>query len=232
MSTLTPVSHHSDIQSALACYASVEADPADRATASLQVLLQDIYREPDKAIAWEASSLTGDGFPVEFAFTTADNSLRYTCEISTPLTAPKERLTLALQRLKKLCAAMPPAALLAQLKQIQASSDSPMSLQYGTWVSGRHSLTGDSYKLYIEVPDGAEKTVPGQLKSLHIPYPKLANRAVQLRMLGYNLTSQQLEPYFKVEQLEAYHLPRLMAPCGLSDRAASLHRYLEQQYGY
>lgn len=232
MPTLTASIHQADIQSALACCKTAQPEPTAHAAQALRVLLQNIYDEPDATIAWKTSSLTGDGFPVEFAFTTADNSLRYTCEVSTPLTTPKERLAIALRRLKTLGSAAPPAPLLAKLQQIQESGTSLLSLQYGTWVSGRHSLAGDSYKLYVEVPDGALKTAAQPLNRLRIPQPELANRTVQLRMLGYNLATRQLEPYFKVQRLEAYHLPRLMAPCGLSDHAHTLHRYLEQQYGY
>lgn len=187
-------------------YTKIAPAPATRTIAALQVLLQDLYQEPDEAIAWQTSALTGDGFPLEFAVTSGDTELRYTTEITTPLEAPTQRLALAQQRLQQLTQADIPDAFLGPLHQMQQGAQ----LRYGTWVGGRHGLTGDSYKLYVEVPASPLATFRRQLLDLQIPYPMLPDRPLLLRMLGYNLTSRRLEAYFRVPQLESYHLPQLI----------------------
>ena len=228
MNAIATASHQPEIQAVLDLYAKTDPVPVARATAALHVLLHDLYREPDAAIAWQTSTLTGDGFPLEFAVTSSDADLRYTTEISTPLVAPVQRLALAQQRLRQLTPAEIPAAVLARLQQVQQGGE----LRYGTWVGGRHGLRGDSYKLYVEVPAADLATFHTPLAECQIPYPTLADRPVRLRMLGYNLTSRRLEAYFRVPQVESYHVPRLMQLCGAGDRASELWDFIEASYGY
>lgn len=132
MNALATVPHQSAIQTVLDIYTKVAPTPATRATAALQVLLQDLYQKSDQAIAWQTSTLTGDGFPLEFAVTSGDTDLRYTTEIATPLVAPVQRLALAQQRLQQLTQADIPDALLVPFQQMQQGG----ALRHGTWVGG------------------------------------------------------------------------------------------------
>lgn len=227
MTVTTTFLHQPDIQKTLDIYAEVTPHPTARASDALRVLLQDHYRE-EEDISWQASTLTGDGFPLEFVFIPIDTDLRYTTEISSPLTLPAQRLERALQRLQQLGSADIPAELLAQLQQIQDGG----VLSYGTWVGGRHGVKGDSFKLYVEVPLGKVEDYQSLLKILGFSYPKLADRAVYVRMIGYNLSSKFLEIYFRLPYIEDYHLKRLLAPCGLTERASELWHFLEEIYGY
>lgn len=219
--------HQPDIQSSLNIFAQTMPVAAQRASAALQVLLQEMYREPDKAIAWQGSSLTGDGFPLEFAFTPADTDLRYTTEVGTPLIPPQQRLSLSFQQLARLGHSVP-AQMQDTFRQMQQNTD----LQYGAWVGGRHSNTSDSYKLYVEVPEENSSCLEPALHTLRIPRPKLSDRPVPLRMIGYHLTTHKLESYFRVTDVTPYHLKNLMAHCGLGERTQELLELLEESYGY
>jgi hypothetical protein len=228
MMTTTTFTHHPDIQAALEVYAKAAPGPAEQAHRSLQLFLRDLYEESDKTIAWHTSTLTGDGFPLEFVFTPADNDIRYTVEMGSSLVAPVERLELACQRLQQLGQTAMPIPLVTRLRRIQQG----YPLHYGGWVGGRHGLEGDSYKLYLEVPAAPPEAIQSVLTAFKIPAPRLANRQALLRIVGYNLASRRLEAYFRVSQAEVYHLPRLMEPCGLRDFAQELQEFLAQHYGY
>lgn len=219
--------HHPAIQSALDAY--VEAAPASvqEAGAVLQILLREIYDSPEPA-AWHFSRLTGDGFPVEFAFTTTDVDIRYTAEIADLRIPADERLVLACQRLRLLGQPEIPASLLELLSQAQKDK----VLSYGAWVGGRHSPQGNTFKLYTELPEMALEHYQPLLESLQIPWPHLADRPLSPRMFGYNLTSGRVEVYYRVPKLEVYHLARLTAPCQLSERSCELQHFLEKAYGY
>jgi hypothetical protein len=186
-----------------------------------------MYRESDEAIAWQGSSLTGDGFPLEFAFTSADTNLRYTTEVGTPLTSPQYRLSMACKQLDRLGHSVP-SSLINTFHTLQYNAD----LHYGVWVGGRHSATHDNYKLYVEVPLQTTSFIEQTLGTLKIPQPQLSDRLVPLRMIGYNLASQQFEAYFRVTDATTYHLKTLMAHCGLGDRTQELLGLLEESYGY
>jgi hypothetical protein len=219
--------HQVEIQSCLDIFAKTMSASAQRASLALQVLLQEMYREPDDAIAWQGSTLTGDGFPLEFAFTPADTDLRYTTEVGTPLTLPQHRLSLACQMLAQLGQSVP-SYLIDAFHTLQQDAD----LQYGVWVGGRHGPTQDSYKLYAEVPLESTPFVEQALQRLQIPRPHLSDRLVPLRMIGYHLTAQRLESYFRVADATPHHLKSLMAYCGLGDRTQELLDLLEESYGY
>ncbi|MBD2056042.1 hypothetical protein H6F88_08430 [Oculatella sp. FACHB-28] len=219
--------HQSDVQSSLDIFAQPMPTAAQRASSALQVLLQEMYREPDEAITWQGSSLTGDGFPLEFAFTPADTDLRYTTEVGTPLIPPPQRLSLTFQQLAQLGHPVSPA-MQNTFRQMQQGAD----LQYGAWVGGRHSNTNDSYKLYVEVPQENSSSLEQALHTLQIPRPQLSDRPVPLRMLGYHVTAHRLESYFRVTNATPYHLKNLMIYCGLGERAQELLELLEESYGY
>jgi hypothetical protein len=227
MIATAPFVHQTNIQSCLAIAAQTMPAAAERANRALRVLLQTLYQEPDEAIAWQGSLLTGDGFPLEFAFTPADTDLRYTTEVGDPLTAPSQRLTLACQRLTQLGYPVP-TDLRATLHDIQQGAD----LDYGAWVGGRHSPTSDSYKLYVEVPKQIAPASETVLNALQIPRPHLSDRPVPPCMIGYHLTAHRLESYFRVADANTHHLNALMSYCGLGDRTQELVDLLEESYGY
>lgn len=69
------------INQAVTRVARLSPEPAARAEASLDLILEGISSWQE--VAWRFSGLTYDGFPVEFAFS-ADNTIRYVAEVSGP----------------------------------------------------------------------------------------------------------------------------------------------------
>src|SRR4029450_3653496 len=102
------------------------------------------------------------------------------------------------------------------------------ALDYGAWVGGRHNVQGNNFKLYAEVPIRALEHYQPLLQSLRAPWPRLADRPLSLRMIGYHLTSRRVEVYYRSPALEVYHMPRLMEPCRLNARSSELQDFLAE----
>ena len=60
--------------------------PAETARASLALdrMLEGVRRSRWGSVAWEASGLTWDGFPLEFSFASGDSRIRYVAEVAAP----------------------------------------------------------------------------------------------------------------------------------------------------
>ena len=72
---------HEDIDYALAAYAVHDRAAGQQAEHSLKSMLPGYTGLPPHLRRWQSSCLTGDGFPVEFAFSASDQSLRYTVDV-------------------------------------------------------------------------------------------------------------------------------------------------------
>src|SRR5262245_59487706 len=88
---------HPALTRALRVFAEHSSALARRAEASLGVLLNGVRSSCWPEVAWQFSQLTGDGFPVEFAFSSADDVLRYTVEVAGPELPNSRRLGCAEQ---------------------------------------------------------------------------------------------------------------------------------------
>ncbi|MDQ5870874.1 MAG: hypothetical protein M3547_01525, partial [Acidobacteriota bacterium] len=82
-------------------------DRATRATTALDRLLLDLHGSSWTDVAWSFSRLTQDRFPVEFAFSSVDPSIRYTTEVGGPELDERERLGRAICQLQRLGAGRP-----------------------------------------------------------------------------------------------------------------------------
>src|SRR5580765_6770783 len=71
---------------------------------------------------WIGSRLTGDGFPFELSFCTADDRLRFTAEPGPPSLAPQERLLIACELIERLDAYCLPSEVLRTFKALQRGS--------------------------------------------------------------------------------------------------------------
>jgi hypothetical protein len=200
---------------------------AGRATAALHLLLDERLASADLA-AWTSSHLTGDGFPVEFAFTTADDRLRYTVEPGSAADTPQERLEKALALVNRLSGATVPQGMVAAWRQAQRGAD----LRYGAWVAGRHGLTGDEYKLYVEMP-GVEGDVPLAADGPALyPRPQLGDRTASARMVAFSPQSGQHEIYYRVPSMLPGHVLRVLTAAGLEAHKEELLSTLGEAYGY
>lgn len=240
-STLNP-SHDSNIDStlvissrgrrtiaqAIARMAKWAPEPSARAKASLDLILEGVYRSSWQEVAWEFSGLTYDGFPVEFAFSAADNTIRYVAEVSGPETDSAERLDIAEMKLAYLKAVAMPKEVSELLHKFILSGP----LQFGTWIGGRHGPKGDRYKLYVEVPrsdfDEHEYLIRDMLGDVSL----LPGRNPRFQMIGYETTTSRLELYFSITGLELWEIERLLSLAGMRSQWPEFLSIIEEAYGY
>ena len=170
---------------------------------------------------WGGSPLTGDGFPFELAFCTADHRLRFTVEPGAPDLEPSNRLDAANAVLRRLGAEAMPADLLEACRAMQGQGP----LKYGAWISCRVGAEGCAFKRYVEVPAEAQ----GPLTQAPV---RLPDRVVLMRMIGYSAGAETVETYARISSLEPRHVAAVLAPAGLEARAAECLAFIEAAYGH
>jgi hypothetical protein len=196
-------------------------------SASLETILQWVNNSKWLDVAWEFSRLTGDGFPVEFTFSSSSPIPSYTAEVAGAEVPDADRLPLALDLIEDLSGLKPASDISKLLNQVQACGN----LSYGAWISGRHDIHGGRYKVYVEVPRSGMLAARHLCNDLLNEEPLLNSRATQFRMIGYEPSRQQMEFYFQVEQLEKWELERLLHRVNLGSRQSELLGLLEETYG-
>lgn len=217
------VSNHA-VKRALRLCAESSPVAAPRAAAVLAVLLQNIENSMWQEVKWNFSRLTGDGYPVEFAFSSASETISYAAEFAAPEIANAKRLQIAEKLLHRLGTNSLPPQIVEQLQQIQQSGD----LLYGAWLGGRHEAAGDSYKIYLEVPKNNLAAAANFARSfVGNSLPPDECRA-QLRMLGYDPSAQRTELYFRTENLEICEINSIMRRFDLSSRSSDLLEFVRQ----
>lgn len=233
---LTNQDHHPDIRAALDVLTEPASEAAGRVSTALRVLLRRAYACGGPR-TWGFSRLTGDGFPLEFAFTTTDAHLRYTADPGGFGLSATGNLDEAVGLLAELGQPPHDPRVLAFMA---ASQQSAAGLYYGVWVGGRHVVdhggnrhaAEDRFKLYAEVPESSlESHLPFISNYLNLP-SRLIGRPVQLRMVGHEPATGRIEFYFRIRHLEAGALPLLLKPTGLQRRAGELVDFIEQAYGH
>jgi hypothetical protein len=171
---------------------------------------------------WAGSPLTGDGFPFELSFCTADDRLRFTAEPGPSDLDPERRLTVAAELVERLSGDRIPPDVLNALGAIQRGAH----LKYGAWIGCRVATEGRAFKLYVEIPDGAQTAAVCQ------PQLRLPDRTISTRMLAYSPAADSFESYVRVDSLEPRHVPAVLAPVGLESRTAELVDFIAAAYGY
>jgi hypothetical protein len=199
---------------------------AQRVEASLDFLLGAVRQSCWPDIAWRFSMLTADGFPLEFAFSSADEEVRFTSEVAGPELPNDLRLDRAESALATLGAGRLPADISSLLRDVQRGA----KLRYGAWIGARYSATGERYKLYVEVPDNSELT-DKLVCRLFGAEPLIPGRTTALRMIGYDVASSSLEFYFGCKHLEPWELGLLLRRAGVGDGEAELLDLVEQATG-
>jgi hypothetical protein len=201
--------------------ASFPAAVATRAGTMVRAALADRITDPGPD-AWRGSRLTGDGFPVEVAFSTTDDRLRLTVEPGTRSTAPGDRLDRVDEALRRCTGKNLADPLRHRLATLQVSGP----LRYGAWLGCRVGTGAPAYKVYAEVPEGRP---PGRGWPVPLALP---DRTVAVRMVAVGATGEPVETYLRVPSLQPEHLPAVLAPVGLGDRSAWLLGYIEEVYGH
>jgi hypothetical protein len=210
-----PTSELSDtITAGVAGFPRAEADRA----------VEALRRLASPGVGCGRSGLTGDGFPLELAFTTADPALRWTFDLGPDGASPADRLDVALAGLARLG-----APLEAGVAEIATGLQAERDDGFGGWVAGRHNAAGDRFKLYIDLPDGP--AAEAALRALDLPRPRLAGPAPRTRMLGLGPGRDRAEVYFRVAATR-HDLPRLLDPAGRTDEARPLVEFLADTWGH
>lgn len=216
------------ISQAIANMGKCAPEPAARAGAALDLILDGVYRSSWQEVAWEFSGLTYDGFPVEFAFSTADNNIRYTAEVSGPETDSAERLEIAARKLELLGDAIVRKEINELFRKILLSG----SLKFGAWIGGRHDSGGDKYKLYVEVPKSDSSEHEHFIRDVLGDVNLLPSRNPRLQMIGYEPSTSRLELYFSINGIEFWEIKRLLSLAGMRDQCSSFISLIEEAYGH
>ena len=212
---------------ALSRAVEVLAAPAGAGEA-LALLLAGVHDSPWPEVAWRFSRLTGDGFPAELAFTSADPaSFRYTVEVAGPEIAEEDRLARAEALLECLGSPPLPEPLGARLRRMQKGG---APLRWGAWIGGRHSAGGSRLKLYLETPEDAP-AVRAFLEERLGPDPLLPRQGLIYKGVGVEPATGRLEVYLGIPRLEVWEVERLLGKTGLAGRGEDLFALLGRALG-
>jgi hypothetical protein len=198
----------------------------ESAVSALDVLLAGVVRSRWSEVAWQFSELTGDGFPVELTFSSRDRDIRYTCEIAGPEEAAAHRLESAALVLESLGSPLPGDDF-AFLQSVQRAGP----LTWGAWVGGRHGLSTERYKIYVQVPDPYSAAAGLRIAELAGTRDLLESRATPLRMIGYEPANRRTEFYFKTEGMDSWEVVLLLRRFGLLDCQDALFELLSAAWG-
>ena len=189
-----------------------------RAARSLEMILDRWHATRNGS---HDSELTGDGFPVEFVFSSLDTAVRYTSEVAGPGLAPGQRLRCACDLLGAL--GQPAAFPLPTLQEGCAG------LRWGAWIGGRHTSASDRYKLYAEAPESLTPAARSELDHALGGYRTLLeSHAYVLRMTGFDPASGNLEFYFYGRAMEPQELRKLLFFSGLASQEEDFFSLLEE----
>jgi hypothetical protein len=203
-------------------------EPAARAGAALDLILTGVRRSIWQEVAWEFSGLTYDGFPVEFAFSAADDTIRYVAEVSGPEVDSGERLDIAERRLASLGSVPMPEDVSKFLHMVQSSGQ----LQFGAWIGGRHGPGGDRYKVYAEVPRTGSEQYKCTVSDILGCGSLLPGRKPRFQMIGYEPAKSRLELYFSITGMELWEMERLISLAGMRSRWPEFLDLIKEAYGY
>lgn len=189
----------------LARLSECDRDAARHAEQAIGLSLAGTRQSIWPEIAWCTSSLTPGGYPLEFAWSSADPAIRWTAEVAGPEVSLDTRLAEALRILRVL--GQPVA--LPDVLDGQAGHGT----RFGAWLGGRHRGSEDRYKLYLELA-----TAPGWSLVRDL-LPEAVAGAIPgrttWRMAGYTADTGIVEIYGRVAHQEIWEIERLLTTCGL-----------------
>jgi hypothetical protein len=206
---------------ALDVVAETQPEPVERARAALDVILDGVRRSPWSDVAWCASALSPNGYPVQFVIDVG-NSLGYVAEVAGPEEPAADKLARALEVLDELGAPPLPDAWLAAVGEAQSSDE----LRSGTWLGGSHSAERDEYTLYFEVPRAGEaELIEALMPPALLPSVSALGR---LETVGIGTGTGRIELYCACESTESRLIETGMIRLGFGDRARDLISLVER----
>jgi hypothetical protein len=185
---------------------------ADAAVARcLAALDQSVWPE----VVTRFSGLNADGCPLELAFSSRDQAVRFTCEAGVPELDERQRLAHATRLAAELGCVVPEP----QQHRIAAMQvDGPLA--WGAAIAGRHDASGDRYKLYVE-PQPASLACHAPVLAAMLQRAAL-QRAPRLVMIGCDPDTGTTEHYLRSDGLAPGELAKIAAACGFADRWSEL----------
>jgi hypothetical protein len=212
--TLSPATlDEAALEHALDLLGETRPEPVRRARAALDVILDGVRRSPWTDVAWCASALSPNGYPVQFVLDVGGD-IAYVAEVVGPEAATEDKLERALEVLDELGAPALPVSWVAGFGAVRSA-----------WVGVTHRPHGDEYMLYVEVPRGGgprllERLVPASL------LPPLAALG-RLDTVGVSGTGR-IELYCACDRTDARLIESGMLRLGLGERAGDLIGLIER----
>lgn len=160
-------------------------DGVERALDSVRTCIESLERSVWPGVAWRFSNLCTDGSPLQFAFSTRDDKLRYAVEVAGPELPDYARVRAACALVARLGGDVP-----AERLRGWTALQEEHPLRWGAWAGVTHDGSAPRLKVYVEVPralraDGAAPIGPAILRSS------------RLMMLGYDCTRRLEEYYYR-----------------------------------
>jgi hypothetical protein len=125
---------------------------ASRAEGILSQVSKQLAASTWTDVAFEFSTLTNTGYPVEFAWTSRNADLRFTMEVASAETEEHQRLDIARSLLSNWRAGNIPAV------EVLARMQKAAPLKFGAWIGVRCAEDRNAFKLYGETPECSERT--------------------------------------------------------------------------
>jgi hypothetical protein len=193
----------------------------------LTFLMQSLLKDRANLASWHLSQLTKDGYPLEFAFTSVNDGIRYTTEIEPPHSNIEGRLTRIRQLLEASAVSGFDTDFFARLEQWQKTG----RLKFGAWLGVRQNEAGAGYKIYADIPAEARQAA-GSYLNRYLDAPLfIKDRKTVLQMIGFYPATGELEFYFSVYDIRPWEIIALMNPVGLEARHREVLDHFQWAYG-
>jgi hypothetical protein len=191
------------------------------ARAALDEALTGVYESIWPEVAWRFSRITGDGFPVELTFSSADSGIRYTAEIGGPEMATSARVAAAQRwvRRRRGHGTKGPGDQGTRGRGDEGTkgpgdqgTKGPREgarLRWGAWGGGFHDGVTNRRKIYVETTSGG-------------PAWAWLPAGSALRFVGMRADSNDREHYFRRDNLTIAEVGRVMCGAELRECASLL----------
>lgn len=196
-------------------------------SSTLASIMEPLLADPHDLPTWHLSQLTGDGYPIEFAFTSAKDSVRYTAEIAPPRNEVGKRLAQTRLLLHRLGISSFDEERFSMFEHWQTFGP----LKFGAWMGVRHTCDSTEHKIYIDIPPQACDAVESYLNCcLDTPLP-VTKRRTALQMAGFSPATGGLEFYFSVYNMRPWEVISLLHPVGLEAHYDEVLDHFQWAYG-
>ncbi|MCR9191352.1 MAG: hypothetical protein NXI01_01675 [Gammaproteobacteria bacterium] len=182
---------------------------------------------PSDLAAWHLSRLTSKGYPLEFAFTSVNDGIRYTLEIA----PPRSKIPHRLMQLRFLLESLKVVDLDEAIYSLLENWQQMGALKFGAWLGVRHICGEVQYKIYAEILTESSGLVHSYLDQFLISSLPFNRSKITPKMVGIYPTTGELGFYFNVNQLRLSELRYLLIPIGFEKYDCDLINHLQWAYG-